>query len=97
MHRLRVPRETGSPTRALSSKYWGYKIIYVDAGACYGTKTLKISTGSVVVGEIWPTIIGGGSAFADQTKPTHLLSFFKILFVGGRTCGVCTEVSAIAH
>ncbi|KAF8595217.1 exo-beta-1-3-glucanase [Ceratobasidium sp. AG-I] len=59
--------------QAVFDKYWGCKIIYFDAGTYYVTKTIKIPTGSVVVGEIWSTIIGGGSVFADQTKPTPVI------------------------
>jgi glucan 1,3-beta-glucosidase len=59
--------------QAVFDKYWGCKIIYFDAGSYYVTKTIKIPTGSVVVGEIWSTIIGGGAAFADQTKPTPVV------------------------
>lgn len=59
--------------QAVFDKYWGCKIIYFDAGTYYVTKTIKIPTGSVVVGEIWSTIIGGGSAFSDQTKPTPVI------------------------
>ncbi|CAE6477166.1 unnamed protein product [Rhizoctonia solani] len=59
--------------QAVFDKYWGCKIIYFDAGSYYVTKTIKIPTGSIVVGEIWSTIIGGGAAFADQTKPTPVI------------------------
>ncbi|KAG8714106.1 hypothetical protein FRC08_012359 [Ceratobasidium sp. 394] len=59
--------------QAVFDKYWGCKIIYFDAGSYYVTKTIKIPTGSIVVGEIWTTIIGGGSAFADQNKPTPVV------------------------
>ncbi|CAE6353085.1 unnamed protein product [Rhizoctonia solani] len=59
--------------QAVFDKYWGCKIIYFDAGSYYVTKTIKIPTGSIVVGEIWSTVIGGGSAFADQTKPTPVI------------------------
>ncbi|KAG9080236.1 hypothetical protein FRC06_006908 [Ceratobasidium sp. 370] len=59
--------------QAVLDKYSGCKIIYFDAGTYYVTKTIKIPVGSVVVGEIWSTVIGGGSAFADQTKPTPVI------------------------
>ncbi|KAG9074861.1 hypothetical protein FRC06_010419 [Ceratobasidium sp. 370] len=59
--------------QAVFDKYWGCKIIYFDAGSYYVTKTIKIPTGSTVVGEIWSTIIGGGSAFSDQNNPTPIV------------------------
>jgi glucan 1,3-beta-glucosidase len=49
--------------------YAGCKIIYFDAGTYYVTDTIKIPEGTIVVGEIWSTIIGGGRKFADQKKP----------------------------
>ncbi|QRV92157.1 exo-beta-1,3-glucanase [Ceratobasidium sp. AG-Ba] len=65
--------DDSSAIQAVFDKYWGCKIIYFDAGSYYVTKTIKIPTGSIVVGEIWSTVIGGGSAFADQTKPTPVI------------------------
>ncbi|EUC54837.1 Exo-beta-1,3-glucanase, partial [Rhizoctonia solani AG-3 Rhs1AP] len=59
--------------QAVFDKYWGCKIIYFDAGSYYVTKTIKIPTGSIVVGEIWSTIIGGGAAFANQASPTPVI------------------------
>lgn len=37
---------------------WGCKILYFDAGTYKVTNTITIPTGSIVVGEIWTTIIG---------------------------------------
>ncbi|KAG8762427.1 hypothetical protein FRC12_009041 [Ceratobasidium sp. 428] len=59
--------------QAVLDKYSGCRIIYFDAGTYYVTKTIKIPVGAIVVGEIWSTVIGGGSAFADQTKPTPVI------------------------
>jgi glucan 1,3-beta-glucosidase len=59
--------------QAVLNKYHGCKIIYFDAGTYYVTKTIKIPTGSIVLGEIWSTIIGGGAAFSDQTNPTPVI------------------------
>ncbi|KAG8724705.1 hypothetical protein FRC09_015401 [Ceratobasidium sp. 395] len=59
--------------QAVFDKYWGCKIIYFDAGSYYVTRTINIPTGSTVVGEIWPTIIGGGSAFSNQNSPTPVV------------------------
>ncbi|KAG9124261.1 hypothetical protein FRC07_012219 [Ceratobasidium sp. 392] len=75
--------------QAVFDKYWGCKIIYFDAGSYYVTKTIKIPTGSTVVGEIWSTIIGGGSAFADQNKPTPVVQ------VGNAGDKGATEISDI--
>ena len=47
----------------------GCKIIFFDAGTYYITNTLKIPAGSQVVGEGWSVIMGGGSAFQDQSNP----------------------------
>ncbi|KAG8736584.1 hypothetical protein FRC10_009144 [Ceratobasidium sp. 414] len=59
--------------QAVLDQYSGCKIIYFDAGTYYVTKTIKIPVGTIVVGEIWSTVIGGGSAFADQSNPTPVV------------------------
>ncbi|KAF8595384.1 exo-beta-1,3-glucanase [Ceratobasidium sp. AG-I] len=59
--------------QSILDKYSGCKIIYFDAGTYYVTKTIKIPVGSIIVGEIWSTIIGGGSAFSDQSNPTPVI------------------------
>ncbi|KAG9121204.1 hypothetical protein FRC07_002937 [Ceratobasidium sp. 392] len=51
------------------NKYAGCKIIYFDAGTYYVTDTIKIPQGSIVVGEVWSTVIGGGKKFSNQKKP----------------------------
>ncbi|KAG9004242.1 hypothetical protein FRB90_011032 [Tulasnella sp. 427] len=55
------------------NKYWGCKILYFDAGTYYVSNTITIPTGSIVVGEIWTTVIGGGSNFGDQNNPRPVI------------------------
>ncbi|CAE6442407.1 unnamed protein product [Rhizoctonia solani] len=55
--------------QAVINKFSGCKIIYFDAGTYYVTDTIKIPEGTIVVGEIWSVIIGGGKKFADQNNP----------------------------
>ncbi|KAJ1306408.1 hypothetical protein OPQ81_007413 [Rhizoctonia solani] len=55
--------------QAVLNKFSGCKIIYFDAGTYYVTDTIKIPEGTIVVGEIWSVIIGGGKKFADQKNP----------------------------
>ncbi|QRV88543.1 exo-beta-1,3-glucanase [Ceratobasidium sp. AG-Ba] len=59
--------------QAIFDKYSGCKIIYFDAGTYYVTKTIKIPVGSIIVGEIWSTVLGGGATFADQSNPTPVI------------------------
>ncbi|KAG8930575.1 hypothetical protein FRC02_004038 [Tulasnella sp. 418] len=51
------------------NKYWGCRILYFDAGSYVVTNTIKIPTGSIVVGEVWSTILGSGNNFADVNNP----------------------------
>lgn len=37
---------------------WGCKVLFFDAGTYRVTNTITIPTGSIVVGEVWSTIIG---------------------------------------
>ena len=37
---------------------WGCKILFFDAGTYMVTNTITIPTGSIVVGEVWTTVIG---------------------------------------
>ncbi|KAF8310396.1 beta-1,3-glucanase [Clavulina sp. PMI_390] len=55
--------------QAVFNKYWGCKIIYVDAGTYLITDTLKIPAGSWVVGELWSNIVASGSKFASASSP----------------------------
>ncbi|KAG8900468.1 hypothetical protein FRC00_012760 [Tulasnella sp. 408] len=43
------------------NKYWGCKILFFDAGTYYVTNTITIPTGSIVVGEVWTTVIVGNA------------------------------------
>ncbi|KAF8549344.1 glycoside hydrolase family 55 protein [Imleria badia] len=51
------------------NQYAGYKIIFFDAGVYYVTNTITIPTGTQIVGEAWPVILGGGTKFQSQTNP----------------------------
>ncbi|KAG8919013.1 hypothetical protein FRC01_001524 [Tulasnella sp. 417] len=55
------------------NKYWGCKILFFHAGTYYVTNTITIPTGSIVVGEVWTTVIGGGSKFSDQNNPRPVI------------------------
>ncbi|CAE6452109.1 unnamed protein product [Rhizoctonia solani] len=55
--------------QAVIKKFSGCKIIYFDAGTYYVTDTIDIPEGTIIVGEIWSVIIGGGKKFADQKNP----------------------------
>ncbi|KAG8930571.1 hypothetical protein FRC02_004034 [Tulasnella sp. 418] len=58
-------------------QYWGCKILYFDAGVYIVKDTIKIPTGSIVVGEVWSTIMGSGSKFADVKKPRPVVQVGK--------------------
>ncbi|KAJ7863576.1 exo-beta-1,3-glucanase [Mycena leptocephala] len=85
-------------------KFWGCKILYLDAGTCLVSSTIKIPTGSIVVGEFWTTILGSGSSFSDATKPQPVLqvgnpgdkgtveiSDIVVSTVGGSAGAICIE------
>jgi glucan 1,3-beta-glucosidase len=55
------------------NKYWGCKILFFDAGTYYVTNTITIPTGTIIVGEVWTTVIGGGSNFSDQNNPRAVI------------------------
>ncbi|KAG8886520.1 hypothetical protein FRB97_003031 [Tulasnella sp. 331] len=55
------------------NKYWGCKILFFDAGTYRVTNTITIPTGSIVVGEIWTTIIGDGANFSSQKNPRQVV------------------------
>ncbi|KAG6819219.1 hypothetical protein H0H93_014091, partial [Arthromyces matolae] len=50
-------------------KFYGCKIIFIDAGTYIVTSTLTIPAGSRVVGEAWSVIAGSGAHFQDATNP----------------------------
>lgn len=63
-------------TKAIQSvldKYAGCKIIYFDAGTYYVTDTINVPEGTIIVGEIWSTIMGGGKKFADEKNPRPVI------------------------
>ncbi|KAH7884163.1 glycoside hydrolase family 55 protein [Phlebopus sp. FC_14] len=51
------------------NQYAGCKIIFFDAGTYYVTNTITIPAGTQIVGEVWPTILAGGSNFQNQNSP----------------------------
>ncbi|KAG8946692.1 hypothetical protein FRC04_011470 [Tulasnella sp. 424] len=55
------------------NKNWGCKILFFDAGSYYVTNTITIPTGTIIVGEVWTTVIGGGSNFSDQNNPRPVI------------------------
>ncbi|TFY54718.1 hypothetical protein EVJ58_g8694 [Rhodofomes roseus] len=55
--------------QAVFDKYAGCAIIYFDAGTYVVTNTLQIPAGTQMVGEVWASIMGSGSAFEDQSNP----------------------------
>lgn len=44
-------------------------IVYFDQGAYVITNTVKVPKNIKITGEIWPLIMAGGTAFADQANP----------------------------
>ncbi len=50
-----------------------HEVLDLDAGTCVVSSTIKIPTGSIVVGEFWTTILGSGSSFSDATNPQPVL------------------------
>jgi hypothetical protein len=49
------------------------KVLDLDAGTCIVSSTIKIPTGSIVVGEFWTTILGSSSSFSDASNPQPVL------------------------
>ncbi|KAG9030245.1 hypothetical protein FRB95_004181 [Tulasnella sp. JGI-2019a] len=75
--------------QAFINANWGCKILFFDAGTYYVTSTITLPTGSIAVGEVWTTIIGGGANFANQASP---LPVFKVGNAGEKGA---TEISDI--
>ncbi|KAJ9477329.1 Glycoside hydrolase [Pseudozyma hubeiensis] len=47
----------------------GDKIVYVPHGTYYLASTVTFPTGTRMVGEVWPVLMGGGSLFQDASDP----------------------------
>ncbi|KAG8875639.1 hypothetical protein FRB97_004846 [Tulasnella sp. 331] len=75
--------------QAFINANWGCKILFFDAGTYYVTSTITLPTGSIAVGEVWTTIIGGGANFANAASP---LPVFKGKFGNAGEKGA-TEIS----
>ncbi|KAG8880657.1 hypothetical protein FRB97_000611 [Tulasnella sp. 331] len=75
--------------QAFINANWGCKVLFFDAGTYYVTSTVTLPTGSIMVGEVWTTIIGGGANFANQASP---LPVFKVGNAGEKGA---TEISDI--
>jgi len=58
---------------AIFAKFSGCGIIYFDAGVYLVSNTITVPVGTIVVGELYSTILGTGSAFSDQSTPTPVL------------------------
>ncbi|KAK7049313.1 hypothetical protein VNI00_005914 [Paramarasmius palmivorus] len=59
--------------QAIFDKYSGCKIIFFDSGTYVVTSTLTIPAGTQMVGEVWSTIAGRGSAFQDYNNPRPVI------------------------
>ncbi|KAG9044876.1 hypothetical protein FS837_007373 [Tulasnella sp. UAMH 9824] len=55
--------------KAFIKQYAACKILYFDAGTYMVTDTIEFPSGSIVVGEVWTTVIGAGAKFADESNP----------------------------
>ncbi|KAF8518904.1 glycoside hydrolase family 55 protein [Gautieria morchelliformis] len=58
-----------SAIQAVINQFWGCKIIFFDAGTYVVTNTITIPTGTIITGEVWPVILGTGTAFQSQESP----------------------------
>ncbi|OCH86564.1 exo-beta-1,3-glucanase [Obba rivulosa] len=59
--------------QAIFNQFSGCNIIFFDAGTYLISNTLTIPAGTQMVGEAWSVIMGGGSAFQDQSNPTVMV------------------------
>ncbi|KAF7564009.1 hypothetical protein G7046_g99 [Stylonectria norvegica] len=51
------------------------EVVYFDHGAYLITDTVKVPKNVKIVGEIWPLIMAGGTAFQDQANPKPVWQF----------------------
>ncbi|KAF8162403.1 exo-beta-1,3-glucanase [Mycena galopus ATCC 62051] len=65
--------DASGPLQSFINKFWGCKILYLDAGTCLVTQTIKVPTGSTIVGEFWTTILASGTAFSNAGSLTAVL------------------------
>ncbi|KAG8933801.1 hypothetical protein FRC01_007047 [Tulasnella sp. 417] len=63
--------------KAFIKKYAACKILYFDAGTYMITDTIEFPSGSIVVGEVWTTVIGAGPKFADESNPRAVVRVGK--------------------
>ncbi|KIO31553.1 glycoside hydrolase family 55 protein [Tulasnella calospora MUT 4182] len=68
--------------QAFIKKYAACKILYFDAGTYMVTDTIEIPSGSIVVGEVWTTMVvcldeGAGAKFANESKPRPVVQVGK--------------------
>ena len=82
---------------------WGCKLLYLDSGTYLVSDTITIPAGTQILGEVWSTILGYGSAFQDQNNPkvvvkvgeegsSGVLEISDIVF-GTRGPGKCPQSS----
>jgi glucan 1,3-beta-glucosidase len=55
--------------QALFNSAGASDIIYFDHGAYVITNTIKVPKNIKITGEVWPIIMAGGTAFADEANP----------------------------
>ncbi|KAF7368568.1 Glucan 1,3-beta-glucosidase [Mycena venus] len=51
----------------------GCGILFFDSGVYLVSKTIFVPAGAQIVGDMYPTILGSGTAFQDQMTPTPVL------------------------
>ncbi|EJD46953.1 glucan 1,3-beta-glucosidase [Auricularia subglabra TFB-10046 SS5] len=55
--------------KSIFAQYAGCKIIFFDHGIYLVNSTITIPAGTQIIGEVWSTIMGYGSAFSDPNNP----------------------------
>lgn len=53
-------------------------IVYFDHGAYLVTSTIKVPKNIRITGEMWPLIMAGGTAFANQANPTPVFQVGQV-------------------
>jgi glucan 1,3-beta-glucosidase len=68
-----VTDDTAALTTVIAQAAKSRKIVFFDAGTYKVTSTLYIPSGSKIVGESYPNIMGSGSFFSDMSKPQPII------------------------
>ncbi|KAF3927732.1 hypothetical protein ABW21_db0206690 [Orbilia brochopaga] len=67
--------DTATLQAAITRAAFENKVLYIDYGVYLVSNTIYVPPGSRIMGEVWPLILGSGTAFMNANAPVPIVQF----------------------